>query len=146
MTEKADTNENVSQRTNDGSLVSSPSISIGVEEVFKDSEEEITYGGEPLQPFIFVDDILRACLTVESLIKGNILMEEVMEGKLLDFNVAKSNYMIIGSNKLRKPLEKELEGQTIKLCGKEMKRTESGKWLGDYIHSLGINESYHNYS
>ena len=141
MTARAKTDENVSQGTVDGGIVSSGSISKGVNETFKDSKDEITYGPEILQPLIFVDDLFRACLTIESLIKGNILMEQVIESKLLDFHVEKSSFIVIGKPKLTKKILSELENHKIELCGKEMKRKESDKWLGDHIHCLGNNQS-----
>ena len=51
-TEKAETGENVGQGTIDGAIVSSMNIAKGVEEVFEDSKEEITYGGEALNPLL----------------------------------------------------------------------------------------------
>ena len=67
MSARVETGMNVSQGTVDGAIVSSASISKGVDEVFRNSTDEITYGPEMVQPLIFVDDLLRACLSVESL-------------------------------------------------------------------------------
>ena len=68
-------------------------------------------------------------------------MEQVIESKLLDFNLKKSKFMVVGKKSMTKELEEELAGQRIELCGKEMKRSDSEKWLGDYIHCLGNDES-----
>ena len=94
-----------------------------------------------MQPMIFVDDLFRACITIEQLKIGNILMEQVIEGKLLDFNLTKSKFLVVGKKTITKKLEEELVGQRIELCGKEMKRSDSEKWLGDYIHCLGNGDS-----
>ena len=50
MTGTAETDENVSQGTVDSGLVSSSSIAKGTNDVFKDSDSEITYGGTKVQP------------------------------------------------------------------------------------------------
>ena len=141
MTDKAETGETVSQGTPDSGIVSSASIGIGVNEVFSESKDEIVYGDEMIQPLIFQDDLARACTSVDSLIKGNILMEQVMEGKLLDFNLLKSIFMVVGNKKIRKKIVAELSSQTINLCGKPMREVESEKWLGDHIHCLGNDQS-----
>ena len=141
LSEKEETGENVGQGTIDGALVSSAGISNGVDDVFSKSKHEIVYGGDKLQPFIFQDDIIRACLSTESLRAGNRMMEEIIEGKLLDFNLSKSCCMVIGKNKLRQNLIKEIGESEIKLCGQPVQIVESEKWLGDYLHSKGNSQS-----
>ena len=96
---------------------------------------------EKKKPLIFIDDLARACLSVDSLRLGNLLMEQVMEGKSLDFNVSKSHFMVIGNKSMTKEIEKELKTKEILLCGREMKQVESDKWLGDYLLCLGNSQS-----
>ena len=80
-------------------------------------------------------------MTVESLRAGNAMMEEVIESKLLDFNLSKSCCLVIGKNKPKQKLIKEISESEIKLCGKEIQIAESEKWLGDYLHSDGNSQS-----
>ena len=64
-----------------------------------------------------------------------------MESKLLDFNVSKSSYMVVGNKNITKTIEEELKEETITLCGKEMNRKDCDKWLGDYLHCQGNSQS-----
>ena len=141
LSEKANTGENVGQGTIDGAIVSSTSIAKGVNEVFSLSNTEISYGGESLQPLLFQDDVLRASLSIKSLMIGNQLIEEVIESKLLDLNISKCSFIVIGNKKYRDKLEKDLRGQQIKLCGKRINSVESEKWLGEFLHTDGNSQS-----
>ena len=68
-------------------------------------------------------------------------MEALAECKLLDFNISKSSYMLIGSKKACKDLESGLIRTPVTLCGKQMKRDSEAKYLGDWIHQAGLAES-----
>ena len=58
-------------------------------EVFTKSSHKITYAGENFRPLFFQYDVMRACTTYESLIRGNLMMEQVKESIFLDFNLSK---------------------------------------------------------
>ena len=62
MTEEQDTGEGVGQGTLEGALVSGVNIDKGVNEYFKDSEYEVSYGPVPLQPILYQDDVARMSL------------------------------------------------------------------------------------
>ena len=81
----------------------------GVSKIFKHSAHELSYGKEMLQPLLFQDDIARVCDDAEAAQHGNNLVNHVMEAKLLDFNLDKSVYMVIGKHSFRQEMVKKLE-------------------------------------
>ena len=99
MTSEEETGENIGQGTGEGAILSAASISDGVEKAFKNSTQELSYGEEQLNPLLFQDDISRVSDSVEAAQHGNDLVSHVMESKLLDFNLDKSCYLVIGKEK-----------------------------------------------
>ena len=133
--------ECVGQGTIDGAILSSVSIGGGVDEFFRDSIYEVWYDNVRLQPAIFQDDVMRMAGGRREAQVGNILMESVAESKLLNFNLGKSNFMVLGEGVAKKKLEKELEDKPLVLCGKNMKRVETYTYLGTVISSRGVGDS-----
>ena len=129
------------QGTNEGAIISASNIDKGVSDTFEHSDKEISYGEEYLQPLLFQDDILRATDNVESLQYGNDLIAHVMNDKLLNLNLDKSKFMIVGSEKVTKTLRDEVKrfGPTINKV--KIKESDSEKYLGDYFHRKGNSQS-----
>ena len=69
-------------------------------------------------------------------------MEDMVNSKVLEFNLEKSNYVIIGNKKARKTLRDKIKKSPLTLCGKVMEESKSVKFLGDYI-SHNVKESIH---
>ena len=136
--EEEDTGEGLGQGTNEGALISASSIDYTVNQQFENSPYEISYGEAALQPMLFQDDLSRMSLTPENAQMGNILMEAVMESKLLDFNLDKSCYMVVGSDRARKAMQPSLERNPQTLCGRNMKPVNQEKYLGDQLCSAGL--------
>ena len=136
-----ETGENIGQGTLEGATISAANIDFTVNEFFKNSIEEISYGAERLQPLLFQDDISRVSTSLKTAQSGNNKMEAVMETKLLDFNHDKSVVIVMGSKKNKKDIEEEMKKQPLTLCGKIMKNTTTEKYLGDVISSEGLAES-----
>ena len=136
-----ETGENVGQGTVEGAIVSAKNIDTPMDDTFSKSCHEISYGDESLQPLLYQDDILRASDTLESLEAGNRLIEHVMNEKLLSLNIGKSNYMIIGKNKLSDELRRSVKDIQIKLDDCAMNKSETEKYLGDYFHENGNSQS-----
>ena len=132
-----ETGEGVGQGTLDGALLSAGSIDFTVNKFFSKSSYEISYGSINLQPLLYQDDLFRLCLDPFSAQIGNTFMDNVMESKLLDFNLDKSCYIVIGSKEAKAEVRKELENNPLTLSGKLMKEVESEKYLGDYISAYG---------
>ena len=72
---------------------------------------------------------------------GNTRMEDLAETKLLDYNLHKSCFVVIGRKKSRQEIQVQLESQPIQLCGGNMKQEEHAKYLGDWLSCLGLSAS-----
>ena len=60
-------------------------------------------------------------------------MEAMAETKLLNFNMKKSCLIVLGSDKLRKEVERKMEAHPILLYNKPMQIKEKDKYLGEEI-------------
>ena len=100
-TNSADVGEGLGQGTNEGAIVSSVSLAGGLDEKFKDSNDEVKYLDLPMAPIIFQDDIGRLAENLESVQMGYNRIEKMAEEKLLDFNLDKSCFLLIGNKKFR---------------------------------------------
>ena len=141
MTDEIDTGEGLGQGTVEGAIASAVSLDNGVRDYFENSEDEIHYHGLPLAPLLFQDDVLRLSLGITSAQAGNTKMEDVAESKLLNFNLEKSCYSVIGRERRRLEIMKELSHKPLQLCGKAMVHATSVKYLGDIISENGLSDS-----
>jgi hypothetical protein len=141
ITEESDTGEGVGQGTLEGGLVSAVSLDKGVNDFFCESEYEVNYGEVALQPLLYQDDVARLSTDLESVQMGNTRMEALAETKLLDYNLDKSCFVVIGRKKSRQEIQVQLESQPIQLCGRNMKQEEHAKYLGDWLSCLGLSAS-----
>ena len=137
MTEEENTGENIGQGTGEGAIISAASIADGVERAFRYSDHEISYGEEDMKPFLFQDDIARVCDSLEAAQHGNDLVTHVMESKLLDFNLDKSCFMVVGNEKTKDNIMNKVDSSPLTLSGCPMKMVTQEKYLGDYIHCSG---------
>ena len=108
---------------------------------FRNSEYEISYGEEELKPLLFQDDIGRICDSVEASQHGNDRVAHVMESKLLDFNIDKSCFLVVGNDKSKENIRNQLEVSPLTLSGFPMKEMTQEKYLGDYLHCNGNPDS-----
>ena len=108
---------------------------------FHNSEYEVSYGSVPLQPILFQDDVARMSLDLESAQMGNDKMEAMAESKLLDYNLDKSCFIIIGKIKARLEMQKQLQNCPLMLCGSNMKEEKHAKYLGDWLSCHGLADS-----
>ena len=120
---------------------SAVSLDNGVRDYFENSEDEIHYHGLPLAPLLFQDDVLRLSLGITSAQAGNTKMEDVAESKLLNFNLEKSCYSVIGRERRRLEIMKELSHKPLQLCGKAMVHATSVKYHGDIISENELSDS-----
>ena len=136
-TEEKETRENIGQVTLYGANISAANIDFTVNMFFKDSIDELSYGEPRLQPLLFQDDINRVATSVLTAQKGNNQNESVVETMLLDFNLDKSCYIVMGNEKAKKSLNMELEENPLMLCGQIIKNVHMEKYLGNMICSGG---------
>ena len=142
VTQPKDTGSIVTQGGVEGPVMSSVSIDNGLNVTFAQSEVEVRYKSLSLAPQSFMDDIMRMAESLASAQYGNILMEELIEQKCLQFNLDKSSFILMGTNKQRKGFQKELVKSPLTLCGEQMKEVKVLKFLGDHI-SYNLEDSVH---
>ena len=136
-----DIGESVGQGTVDGAVISAVNLDNGVTDFFRDSEDEVNYGGISLRPLLFQDDVARLSDNIRSAQIGNDRMESVAETKLLDFNTEKSCFLVFGSKKRRLELESGMKSNPLMLCNNPMPQENSAKYLGDILSAAGLRDS-----
>ena len=99
VTQSAEVGETVTQGSVEAATLSSNSIDKGLNVAFADSDGEISYCDVKLSPVSFMDDIGRFAETVRSAQDGNDRIVNMLESKLLDVNIDKPNYLLIGNKK-----------------------------------------------
>ena len=135
-TEEAKVDEGISQGSIESGTLSSGSLDQGVNEGFKNSEYEITYGNISLQPQIFLDDLIRCANSILNAQAGNVFLEAILSSKGLRFNLSKSTYIVM--NDVDNVIKKELNEKPIKLCGKKMTQSQAITYLGEQISEKGV--------
>ena len=83
LTEECNTGEGVGQGTLEGAFVSAVNLDNGVNDFFKDSENEISYADLQLRPVLYQDDVARSCGSIDSLQSANDRMEAPAEQSCL---------------------------------------------------------------
>ena len=141
VTEEVERGPGVGQGTGEGALISSLNLDSGVREYFSSSDCEVSYGPVQLAPILFKDDVARLALNIRSAQQGNIRMETMAETKLLDYNLEKSTFMILGNKKSKEKIENELSGTSLLLCGRSMVQVKEAKYLGDWLSCEGLSDS-----
>ena len=91
----------------EGALISAVNLDTGVDEFFHDSEYEVSYASVPLQPILYQDDVAAMSLDLESAQMGISKMEALAGTKLLNYNLEKSCFIVIGKNKERKEIQQQ---------------------------------------
>ena len=70
-------------------LASALNLDIGVQDYFGDSIDEDCYGSVRLQPLIYIDDVNRSCIDVNSMRAGNEKFASMATGKQLKYHPKK---------------------------------------------------------
>ena len=94
-TDEAEVKEGVGQGSLDAGILSSASLGMGVQEAFRSSQWEASYGRIRLQPALYQDDIGRMVSSLQAAQAGNTFLSSLMESKLLSFNTEKSICLVI---------------------------------------------------
>ena len=93
----------------------------------------MSYGDVALFPALFQDDVSRLCLDPVAAQMGNERMEAMAETKLLDFNIEKSCFIIIGKGKDKRRLKEEFKVSPPQIYGRNMTQSSEEKYLGEQI-------------
>ena len=89
-----------------------------------------------------MDDGNKMTENVKAAQEANDKIEDLLESKLLDLNLDKSNFILIGSKKARKNLHQQITNNPLILCNNPMKEVKLLKFLGDYL-SFSLEDSVH---
>ena len=73
-------------------------VSVG-NDCFDSSQHKVCYGKVKLGPMLYQDNAMRLTTTLEGAQDGSHRFQKVMESKMLDINVDKSIYLLIGKKK-----------------------------------------------
>ena len=90
---------------------------------------------------LYQDDVARISESIGDAQAGNDKMESLAESKLLDYNLEKSCFILVGKKNAREKLEEQNERSPLTLCGRNMVQENCAKYLGDWIASEGLAES-----
>ena len=107
-TEEAEVGEILGQGTIEGAPLSAASLDKGATDFFED-HNEINYGAVNIKPLLFQDDVMSMSLSLENAQLTNYRMEAILETKLLDFNLGKYVFIVLGDKKFKKTINEQLE-------------------------------------
>ena len=108
-----------------------------------------TFGGVPstrigfasLNSLILQDDVSKMNDNLEQARRGCSKIDETLKRKQLSVNYDKSKFIVIGSDKYRKEVLKEIEESPMMMGNVKIGNSEKEKYLGDVIHEKGNVES-----
>ena len=125
--------EGMAKGSLDGAIVSSNSISKGLEGFFEDSEYEVSYGPLVLSCLSFQDDLFRLSFDPVNAQHGNDRLENLAETKLLNYNLTKTSITIVGEKRAREELRLKFENNNPTLYGKKVQIVDQATYLGDKL-------------
>ena len=138
VTEEEETGEGLGQGGLDSGFLSAVNLNNGVDEAFEDSKNEASIATLKLGPMLYHDDIARIAESIRDAQAGLIKLEQVAESKLLNYNMDKTCFIIIGDKKAKKKLEDDLSSTPLTLYDTPLRRSECEKYLGWYISGKGL--------
>ena len=63
------------------------------------------------------------------------------ESKLLNYNLDKSCFIVMGNKQTRQDIHTQLQTNPVQLCGADMKQEMEAKYLGDWLSCHGLSDS-----
>ena len=103
----------------------------------------MAYGLVELVPLMFQDDFENTCGITLCARVANIKVDVMAMEKTLTLNQDKTVSLVMGSDKQKEEVRRELELKPL-MCGDfETRLVESDKWLVDWLHSGGLGEPCH---
>ena len=140
-TDFAVTGENLGQGSKNAAVICSLALDVGVSKYFDTSLNEICYGAVKLGPLLFQDDTLRLTTSGEGAQDGSKRFEKIMDSKMLNINVDKSVYLLMGKKKVVEKIRREINDNPITYKNNVLKEKTEDKWLGDILSGCGPNKS-----
>ena len=133
VTESAKVGDIVTQGGVDAGILSAVNIDNGMNDAFEDVESDVKYVDLEVKFQIYMDDIGKLSESVEAAQDANKRIERLMESKLLDLNLKKTNFMVIGKKKCTKQLRKKLERNPLMIYDTIMREVNKIQFLGEEI-------------
>ena len=146
LTDAEDTGENLGQGTLIGAVASAVNLDKGMEEYFegedndkeiddseRKQEEKVYYAETKLSPFLFQDDIMNMSKSVQAAQSAIVKIENLLESKLLDFNVSKCSVIIVGEKRARVRAQQQADSTPLLLGGTNLKQVEAERYLGCWL-------------
>ena len=84
------------QGSSGGALASQLNLDLNVNDYFKSSIDEESYGEVRLQPLMWEDDLVQGAEGVTEAQVGNIKLSKVMNSMQLKIHLTKSKYIVVG--------------------------------------------------
>ena len=99
------------------------------------------YGDIRIQPLAWQDDVGIPNEDVTMARNNNIRMEEMLSEKPMEAHPDKTVYIVTGSSSFKKKVREELKNSPLIFGSFSMKEKESEQYLGQIIHSGGMEKS-----
>ena len=138
LTDIANTNEGLGQGGLDSAFLSSTNLDNGTREEFKDSTNEVSIGKVMVGPILFFDDCMRIASSVNDAQAGIIKLEQLAESKLLNYNMKKTKFVVIGEKKAKEKLEEDVDSSPLMLYNTPLKKSSAEKYVGWYLSDKGL--------
>ena len=110
-------------------------------EYFRDSQESIWYGEIKIQPLAYQDDILNGSKNISETQVGNIRLSTMLESKGLEAHPDKTCFLVCGSKGYKESVKESLKENLLMFGGFPMKQKECDRYLGQMLHSGGLDAS-----
>ena len=122
-------------------LASALNLDIGVQDYFGDSIDKDCYGSVRLQPLIYIDDVNRSCIDVNSMRAGNEKFASMATGKQLKYHPKNHVFLIFGTENFKARSRLEIQEEPVMLGESKILEKQEEKYLGDILSSEGLSES-----
>ena len=141
MTEKEDVGDCVGQGTAGAGLISAANLDQGLQKFFNETESEeddieedvMKYGEVRIQPIAYQDDVGSLCDSLDMARSQAERLTKMTKEKVLEAHPDKSGIILLGSDKFRKRIEKELNENPIYLTNFKLQVMVNTKYLGQTI-------------
>ena len=141
ITEVAEAGPSTGHGSIPAAILSAHNLDCGVSKHFESSRHQICYGKMKVKPLLFQDDCLTMATTREGAQDNCNRFEQVMNNKLLEINLDKSVFVILGRKDVKSKIQKEINNLPLSFKGNMLQQKKNDKWLGDLIDTEGENSS-----
>ena len=139
MSEYAEVGAVVGQGTIAGALVSQAVLDEGIRDNFSPGDgDELNYGLIPMGPLLFQDDLIHSSEGIREARIACAKIDKVVKQLNLRLHEDKSCCILIGSQKQRQDMRRELELEPLSSGNIVIHPKENVKWLGQIISSDGL--------